>query len=346
MKIFENHSLKNHNTFGVDVKARYFVELNSVDDYKSILRNRELSGMKKVILGEGSNVLFQKDFNGVVIKNCIKGINVAKEDEEIIDIKFGAGENWDEIVEYCVSKGYGGIENLSLIPGLVGAAPIQNIGAYGVELEQVFISLKGIFTENGKTKIFEKDECKFGYRDSIFKNELKGKFVVTEVTLRLSKKPGVNLTYKILQDYCKDKGMKNPTIADIRESVIEIRRSKLPDPVEIGNAGSFFKNPVVNEEKLELILAQNPDLVFFKSGDNYKIPAGWLIETCGLKGYRKGNVGTYPKQALVIVNYGGASGEEIVSFSKMIQTEVMNKFGIFLIPEVNIIPDNSEDSYE
>ena len=337
MKVLENHSLKLHNTFGVDVKARYFIELESLSDYDTIIKDKELSGMAKYILGSGSNVLFIKDYHGVIIKNCIKGIDILEEDEDSVIIKFGGGENWDETVKHCVKNGYAGLENLSLIPGTVGAAPVQNIGAYGAEIKDVFVSLNGIFIEKGIRKSFTKDECNFGYRSSIFKNTFMNKFFVSDVTMKLSKKGEVNLSYKALKDYCDGRGVTKPTIANIRKFVVAIRQSKLPDPEVVGNAGSFFKNPFVDEDKYESLAAQYKSLIVYKSDEGYKIPAGWLIEQCGLKGYRESNVGIYPKQALVIVNYGDAGGDEIISFSKMVQTEVMNKFGILLEPEVNII---------
>lgn len=337
VEIKDNVSVKSFNSFSVDAEAKYFAKIHTEKELLELLKDDKYSGINKLILGGGSNVLFLDDFNGLIIYNRIKGIDEEEISEDEVLLKIGAGENWDEVVQYAVENNYGGIENLSLIPGSVGAAPVQNIGAYGVELESVFHSLEGYFIQNAEKKIFTKDECKFGYRNSIFKNELKNKFVISRVNLILQKNPKVNLSYASLKSVFED-DIDNIKIGDVRNKVIEIRQSKLPDPNELSNVGSFFKNPEINGEQLKTLLKKYPDTIYFQlTGDKYKIAAGWLIEKCGLKGFRKGNVGTHEKQALVIVNYGAVSGQEILNFAKYIQAKVLENFGILLEPEVNII---------
>ncbi len=338
MKVVENISLKNLNTFGVDVNSKYFVEIYSEEELKQVLNSEEYSNQQKLILGGGSNLLFTKDFNGLVIKNSISGIKLLDEDSNKVIVETGAGVIWDELVKYCIDKNIGGIENLSYIPGTVGAAPIQNIGAYGQELEETFYELNGIYIDSCETKNFNKSGCSFSYRSSIFKNELKNKFIITSVRLELNKNPNVNLSYNPVKEEAEKRNIKHPTIKDIREIVINIRKSKLPDPVEIGNAGSFFKNPVIAKEKFKVLKKEYPDLKhFFVDEDNVKIPAAWLIEKCGWKGKRIGDAGTHEKQPLVIVNYGNASGKEIYEISTMIKIDVKTNFDISLENEVNIL---------
>jgi UDP-N-acetylmuramate dehydrogenase len=338
MKVVKNISLKNLNTFGVDVKSKYFAEIYSEQELKQVLNSEGYFNCQKLILGGGSNILFTKDFDGLVIKNSITGIKLIEEDNNNVILEAGAGVIWDELVKYCVNRNYGGIENLSYIPGTVGAAPIQNIGAYGQELEETFFELNGLYIDSCKTRIFNKSECSFSYRNSIFKCELKNIFIITSVRLKLNKYPTVNLSYDPVKEEAEKRNIIHPTIKDIREIVIDIRKSKLPDPVEIGNAGSFFKNPVIAKEKFQVLKKEYPDLKhFFVDEDNVKIPAAWLIEKCGWKGKRIGDAGTHEKQPLVIVNYGNASGKEIYEISAMIISAVKTTFDITLENEVNIL---------
>jgi UDP-N-acetylmuramate dehydrogenase len=338
MKVVKNISLKNLNTFGVDVKSKYFVEVYSEEELKQALNSKEYFNHKKLILGGGSNILFTKDFDGLVIKNSISGIKLLNLDNNRVIVEAGAGVIWDELVKYCTDKNIGGIENLSYIPGTVGAAPIQNIGAYGQELEETFYELNGIYIDSCKTKKFNKSECSFSYRNSIFKNELKNKFIITSVRLKLNKNHNVNLSYNPVKEEVEKRNIKHPTIKNIRDIVIDIRKSKLPDPVEIGNAGSFFKNPVITKEKFKALKKEYPDCKhFFVDDDNVKIPAAWLIEKCGWKGKRIGNAGTHKVQPLVIVNYGNASGKEIYEISTIIKNDVKTTFDITLKNEVNIL---------
>ncbi len=322
---------------GIAAKARYFCSVQSVKELQNLLADPRFQDTPKFMIGGGSNVLFINDFEGLVIHIDIKGITVDQEDDEGVILNVGAGENWHELVLHCVNKGWGGIENLSLIPGSVGAAPIQNIGAYGVELEEVFESLEAVELKTGQLKSFNKEECRFGYRDSIFKNELKGLFVITGVKLKLQKSPDVNTSYRALSEKLEEKGIKNASIKDISEAVIEIRQSKLPDPAEIGNTGSFFKNPVISKEQFEELQSTYPDIPSYPAGEKVKIPAAWLIDQCGWKGKRFSDAGVHKMQALVIVNYGNATGEEIWDLAQKIQASVKEQFGVSLTPEVNIV---------
>ncbi|MGB5530701.1 MAG: UDP-N-acetylmuramate dehydrogenase [Ignavibacteriaceae bacterium] len=338
MLLLKNHSLKNLNTFGVDIKAKFFAEVFSGEELIKLLSDETFKQEKKFVLGGGSNILFTKDFDGIIIKISIPRIKIIEENSDSVIIETGAGVIWDELVKYCVDKNYGGIENLTLIPGTVGAAPIQNIGAYGQELSDTLVSLSGVFIESGKNKIFNKEECKFSYRSSIFKEELKNKFIITAVRLRLSMNPKPNITYKNLDEYYSKKKISNPDIKDVSKAVAEIRRSRLPDPIKIGNAGSFFKNPVLNEDTFSKLKSEYPDVVNFPSEEGQvKISAGWLIEKCGWKGKRFGEVGTSPDHALVICNFGKANGAEIFEFTMRLKEEVTNMFGIKLEEEVNIL---------
>jgi len=337
MKLLQNYSLKNLNTFGVDVSSKYFAEIFSELEIEELFNDNLIKSQKKLILGGGSNILFTKDFEGMIIKTSISGINIVEESENEVIIESGAGTIWDDLVAFCVEKNFGGIENLTSIPGSVGAAPIQNIGAYGQELSDTFLTLEGLLIENGEKKTFKKDECKFSYRTSIFKQELKNKFIITSVRLKLSKNPEVNTKYKWLGEYFLIKEMTNPTIKDVREAVAEIRQSRLPDPKVTGNAGSFFKNPEISSKTFNKLKLEYPDIVNFPAGnEKFKIAAGWLIEKCGWKGKRIGDVGTSTDHALVICNFGNSTGNEILEFAMQIKEEVKNKFGITLLEEVNI----------
>jgi len=338
MLLLKNHSLKNLNTFGVDVKAKLFAEVFSEEELIQLLSDETLKRENKFVLGGGSNILFTKDFEGIIIKISIPGIVVIDENSDSVIIEAGAGVIWDDLVNFCVDKNFGGIENLKLIPGTVGAAPIQNIGAYGQELADTFILLSGVLVESGERKTFSKNECNFSYRSSIFKKELKNKFIITSVRFKLSKNPKPNASYKTLKEYLSEKKILNPTIKDISNAVAEIRRGRLPDPTKIGNAGSFFKNPVLNEEMFIKLKSEYPEVVCFPSETGkIKISAGWLIEKCGWKGKRFGEVGTSPAHALVVCNFGKASGAEILEFTMRLKEEIANKFGIKLEEEVNIL---------
>lgn len=341
MNIQENVSLKPFNTFHIEARAGKFMEIRSVDELQQVLKEPAYAQMTKLILGGGSNVLFTRDFEGLVLKVSVPGIEIVDEDEHKVRIKAGAGVNWHQLVMHCISQDFGGIENLSLIPGTVGAAPLQNIGAYGVELKDTFDSLEAVHIKSGELRRFHKEECQFGYRDSVFKNSLKGQYVITSVTLTLNKHPVVNISYGAIEETLAQ--MLNgsgrvPGVREVSEAVIYIRQSKLPDPAVIGNAGSFFKNPVISVEKYEQ-LKQVYEKVpgYILSDSTVKVPAGWLIEQSGWKGRRLGRVGVHDKQALVLVNHGGGKGEEVKELAFKIQDTVCEKFGIELMPEVNII---------
>jgi len=338
MLIHQDYSLKRLHTFGIDVNTKLFAEIFSDDDLFEIISDKKLMAEPKFILGGGSNILFTKNFDGLVIKVSLPGIKKVGENEKSVLIEAGAGEVWDELVTFCVRNNFGGIENLTLIPGSAGAAPIQNIGAYGQELSDTIESLKGIFIEDGTVKSFSKSDCNFSYRNSIFKKELKNKFIITSLRLKLNKNPIINLTYKQVEDEIQNLKISNPTITDLSKLVAKIRKSKLPHPDEIGNAGSFFKNPVVHYQKYLELVESHPGIICYDVDKNFKkIAAGWLIENCGWKGRRIGNVGTHQKHALIIVNYGDATGDEVMDFSIRIIQAVELKFGIRLENEVNII---------
>lgn len=336
MKILTEHSLANYNTFGVDVTAKFFVRLNSIEDIDELFSDKEIMKESKLILGGGSNILFTKDFDGLVCKMLIGGIEIIEENDRSVLIEAGAGVLWDDLVNYAIENNFGGIENLILIPGTVGAAPIQNIGAYGQKLSDTIHSVDGIFSETGEIKSFLKHDCKFGYRDSIFKNEIKNKFIITSVRLRLIKNPSAQLAYEEVKDEIEKQKINNPTIKDVSGLIEKIREIKLPDPKKINNAGSFFKNPVITVEKYKSINDIYPDLKCYPAEENcVKIPAAWLIEKCGFKGKRVGNVASYPNQPLVIVNYG-ATGKEVLEFANIIKESVYKMFDIQLEYEVNI----------
>lgn len=337
MNIQENISLKNYNTFGIDVKASYFIEITGLVQLQKVLELKAYS--RKFIISGGSNMLLTKDIDALVMHINLKGITVVEENEDEVIIKVMAGENWHELVLWTLECGYGGLENLSLIPGNTGTAPIQNIGAYGVELKDVFVNCSVMETETGELISFDKDACKFGYRDSIFKNEAKEKYIITSVSLKLTKQNhNLNTGYGAIETELKKMGVVYPTIQDISNAVIAIRQHKLPNPKEIGNSGSFFKNPVVSRKTFKRLKKNNPDIPFYEvDQEQYKIPAGWLIEQCGFKGKRFGDAGVHEKQALVLVNYGNATGEEILELAQLIHQEVDSKFKIRIQPEVNII---------
>lgn len=338
MQIFTNYSLKNHNTFGIDVSCRYFAEVDNSKDIKQILSDKRFTDIPKLILGEGSNILFTKDFDGLVITQTSNNISITAEDDEICYVTADAGVVWHDLVMYCVDRNLGGIENLSLIPGKVGAAPIQNIGAYGQELKDVFHSLRGITLTDLNEIEMSPSDCEFGYRDSIFKRELKNQFIITQVTLRLTKNPVLNIDYWAIKDEIAKLGKENLTIKDVSQIVCNVRRSKLPDPKILGNAGSFFKNADVDAEVYQKIKAKYSDAPGYNIPDGgVKIPAAWLIEKCGFKGKKFGNVGVYEKQALVLVNFGNASAGEVIKLKNKIEQVVSKKFGIKLETEVNLI---------
>lgn len=335
--------LRPYNTLNISAKARYFASVKSESELKNILRHPKTEGLKILVLGGGSNVLFADDFDGLILHIEIKGREVIKETEDKVWLKIGAGENWHQTVRYCVEKGWGGIENLSLIPGTVGAAPIQNIGAYGVELEEVFAWLEAMDIEGREIRKYEKEHCEFGYRHSIFKGELKGVVIVTNVVLKLSKNPQLNTSYGAIQSELEKRNITQPTIRDISDIVIDIRKSKLPNPDLLGNAGSFFKNPIVKGKVYDRIKEEYPEAPGYDMGnDKMKVPAGWLIEEAGWKGKVVGNTGTYKQQALVIVNHGDASGSEIMDLADSIKKSVKKQFGIDLVPEVNIVNSDGQ----
>lgn len=334
MQIHKNHSLSAYNTFGVDAKADFFVTVQDVSELKSILSDPLYMDVPKLFLGGGSNILFCSDFKGLIVHLDMKGF---------VDlghglIKVQAGENWHEFVRWSLSKGYNGIENLSLIPGSVGAAPMQNIGAYGVELKDVFVELEAYHISTGEIHVFDREACCFGYRESVFKNIYKGQYVILSVTIKLLTNGNVNTAYGIISEVLNKSGISTPTPQEVSEAVISIRKSKLPDPKEMGNSGSFFKNPILSEAQFNLIKKNYHDVPSYPLSDGQvKMPAAWLIEEIGWKGKRFSNYGVHEKQALVLVNYGGAKGSDIYNLALEIQSSVQKKFGIHLQMEVNII---------
>lgn len=332
-----NISLKAFNTFGLDAVAHSFIAVSSVAQLEHLFNRLITANYPYLILGGGSNMLFTQDYDGLVIKNEIEGIDVVNEDGEFVYVKAGAGVNWHEFVMHCINQDWGGVENLSLIPGTVGAAPVQNIGAYGVELKDVLHSLRYWDIRQHQLIEFVNEDCAFGYRNSIFKQDLKGHAVICDVTFKLTKKHKIKIGYGAIQDQLSKQGITEPTIRDISNAVIAIRSSKLPDPKLIGNAGSFFKNPVVTQHFFENLLKCYPDVVAYPSGNDVKLAAGWLIEQAGWKGFHEGGVGCFEKQALVLVNFGDATGKEILSLAQRIQDSILSKFDIRLEFEVNII---------
>jgi UDP-N-acetylmuramate dehydrogenase len=344
MPLLEEYvSLRPYNTFGLDVQARYFARFSSVAELQQLLALPPVQASEKLILGGGSNVLFTQDFGGVVLKNEIKGLEVIgrNEADDTVLLRAGAGESWHGLVEYTLDQSLSGIENLSLIPGTVGAAPLQNIGAYGAELRDTFERLEALELATGQLRVFGKDECGFGYRESVFKGPLKNQFIVTAVVLRLHRAARPNVRYGAITETLADLGIEGaPSPRDVSRAVVHIRRSKLPDPAEIGNAGSFFKNPELSQSKFEQLKSQYPDLPGYPVPGGVKVPAGWLIEQAGFKGTRRGTGGTHgvhDRQALVLVNHGGATGSELRALAEEIIGSVRQQFGIELHPEVNIL---------
>ena len=332
----KNVSLQPFNTFNLDVNARKFLAFSSVEMLRGALA--QVNNTPLLILGGGSNVLFTQDYDGIVLKNELKGINIVKENDRQVLVEVQAGENWHQFVLYCIQNNWGGVENLSLIPGTVGAAPMQNIGAYGVEIASVFASLKALEIASGSLKVFDKKTCVFGYRESIFKKDLKGKYVITSVTFRLNKVPRFDISYGAIRDTLKEMGHNTLSLKAISDAVIKIRQSKLPDPAVVGNAGSFFKNPEVDKPDFERLKDQFSDIPGYPVGGNkVKVPAAWLIEQSGWKGKTFGKIGVHKNQPLVLVNYGGGNGKAIRNLALDIQDAISKKFGITLTPEVNIV---------
>ncbi|WP_133272785.1 UDP-N-acetylmuramate dehydrogenase [Hymenobacter radiodurans] len=333
-------SLRPYNTFGIDVKARLFARFRNVDELRALLALPEVQQADKLVLGGGSNLLFTQDFNGVVLKNEIAGLEIIdqEEDTDTALVRAGAGESWHGMVQYALQQNLSGIENLSLIPGTVGAAPLQNIGAYGAELQDTFDHLEALEISTGRLRTFTREECGFGYRESVFKGPLKNQFIVTSVVLRLQRQHRLNISYGALRTTLADMGIEaDPTPQDVSEAVIRIRRSKLPDPAQIGNAGSFFKNPEISQHRFDELKAQYPALPGYPVPGGVKVPAAWLIEQCGWKGRRFGPHGVHENQALVLVNHGGAQGANIRDLAHEIIASVREKFGVELHPEVNIM---------
>ena len=342
MLVNENISLKQYNTFGIAVAARYFAEFTTIDDLSELLEFNEQqvtnNNIPALILGGGSNILFTKDVNGLVLKNNIAGIKIIKEDEHHVYVKVGAGENWHQFVLHCIKNNWAGVENLSLIPGNTGAAPRQNIGAYGVEVKDVFYSLEAYHIRDRKMVNFTLNDCEFGYRESVFKRRFKDEFVITDVTFRMNRIPDFNISYGAIGQELEKMGVKDLSLQAVSQAVINIRSSKLPDPAVIGNAGSFFKNPEIQNSKFKSLKEAFPGIVGYDlPNGNVKLAAGWLIEQAGWKGFRRGDAGCFEKQALVLVNYGNARGNEIFELSEDILQSVKEKFGVVLEREVNIV---------
>ncbi|MGH2643371.1 MAG: UDP-N-acetylmuramate dehydrogenase [Chitinophagaceae bacterium] len=335
MNIYNDFPLKAYNTFGIDAYAKWFASFSSPNELKELLSEKNFTNSKILILGGGSNILFTKNQEGV-LKNEIKGIEKTGEDTEHIYIKAGAGESWHQFVLFCLKNNWAGIENLSLIPGNAGAAPMQNIGAYGVEIKDVFYSLDAFHLKDKETVTLNHKDCDFGYRESVFKNKYKGQFAILSVTLRLNKIPHYHTSYGAIEKELEVMNVKDLSIQAISQAVINIRTAKLPDPKEIGNAGSFFKNPEVSPEKYEQLKKDFPELIAYPVNDQFKLAAGWMIEQSGWKGYKEGEVGVHAKQALVLVNYGHASGKDIYKLSEKIQQSIFDKFGVTLEREVNV----------
>lgn len=338
MQVQENVSLKQYNTFGIEAAARWFSSFTSQNELQELLALQQQKSTNRLILGGGSNMLLTKDVDGIVMKNEVKGIEVVNEDHEFIYLRSGAGENWHQLVQYAVQQNWGGLENLSLIPGNVGASPMQNIGAYGVEIKEVMNELQALHIHDQQLVTFSNADCAFGYRESVFKRKFKNEFVILNVTYKLRKQPVYHISYGAIQQELEKMGVKELSVKAISDAVIQIRSSKLPDLKVTGNAGSFFKNPSVSIHQYQQLKQEFPEIVAYPNADGtFKLAAGWLIEQCGWKGYRKGDAGCHAKQALVLVNYGSAAGSEIVALSKEITESVQKKFQVTLETEVNII---------
>ncbi|MEM8521548.1 UDP-N-acetylmuramate dehydrogenase [Flavobacterium sp. PL12] len=337
MEIQDQYSLKKHNTFGIEAKAKKFIAVHSIDELTQVLHQNKVE--KIFVLGGGSNMLLTKDIDALVIHIDLKGKKIIDENDDFVWVESQAGENWHEFVLWTISQNFGGLENMSLIPGNVGTTPVQNIGAYGTEIKDTFISCKAVDIENQQLKEFSKAECHFGYRESVFKNEEKDKFIITSVVFKLTKKNHkINISYGDIAGELNKNNIVEPTLEEISNAVIAIRQSKLPDPKELGNSGSFFKNPIVLKSEFNAIHKRFPEMKYYDiSETEVKVPAGWLIEQAGFKGKRFGDAGIHKKQALVLVNYGNATGQEILNISKDIQNTIFEKFGIRIEAEVNVI---------
>ncbi len=337
MEIQTNFSLKSHNTFGIEAKARQFVAVHNTTELRTILQQNKSE--KKFILGGGSNMLLSKDLDAVVIHVDLKGKKIIKEDEDFAWVESQAGENWHEFVLWTIDQNFGGLENMSLIPGNVGTTPVQNIGAYGTEIKDTFDSCEAMTIENQEMKMFTKAQCHFGYRESVFKNEAKDQYVITSVVFKLTKRNHkINISYGDISGELAKNNITNPDLKDVSNAVIAIRQSKLPDPRELGNSGSFFKNPILKKSEFEKIHQKFPEMKYYEvSETEVKVPAGWLIEQAGFKGKRFGDAGIHKNQALVLVNYGNATGQEILEISKNIQKTIFQTFGIHIEAEVNVI---------
>lgn len=336
--IKEHVNLKPFNTFGMEVYCDYFTEISSEEAFIALIGNKTYQDQQRLILGGGSNVLLTGDFKGLVIKNAIKGIEIVNTNNQTVHVKAAAGEVWHDFVMWTIAKGLGGLENLSLIPGCVGASPMQNIGAYGVEIKDLFVSLEAIHTVTGKKEVFGREACEFGYRESVFKRKLKNQYFITSVTFALSNEHHLSTTYGAIQNELQTMGIEHPGIRDVSNAVIQIRKSKLPDPAIMGNAGSFFKNPEVPASKYESLKANYPNLVGYPlENGNFKLAAGWLIEQCGLKGYTLNGAAVHDRQALVLVNKEGCKGSDVFELSTYVLQTVQQKFGVELEREVNII---------
>lgn len=337
MKKIKDYPLLPHNTFGMDVKTSLFVEYDSVAELKSILSDQDCRDRQWLHIGSGSNLLFTGDYAGIVLHSAIHGCEIVHEDEKEVQVRVGAGEVWDDFVAYTVNDGWYGAENLSLIPGEVGASAVQNIGAYGVEAKDLIVEVETVEVATAEERTFNNAECRYAYRESIFKKELKGKYVVTHVTFRLDKQPIFHLEYGNVRSELEKQGC-GVTLPNVRNTIIAVRRAKLPDPKVQGNAGSFFMNPVVPRSQYETLLQQYPDMPHYDVGEGQvKIPAAWMIDRCGWKGRQVGRAGVHTKQALVLVNCGGATGEEVIALARQIQASVLQTFGIHISPEVNFI---------
>ena len=337
MTIQNNFSLKKYNTFGIEAKAKQFVAVHSIEDLITILKEHQSE--RKFILGGGSNMLLTQDIQALVIHIDLKGKKVLKEDDDFVWVESQAGENWHEFVLWTIDQNYGGLENMSLIPGNVGTTPVQNIGAYGTEIKDTFVSCEAIAIETQVMKTFTKEDCHFGYRESIFKHEAKDEFIITSVVFKLTKRNHkINTSYGDITKELEKQNVTTPTLKDVSNAVIAIRQSKLPDPAALGNSGSFFKNPIIPKEQYEKAHALHPEMPHYVvSETEVKVPAGWLIEKAGFKGKRFGDAGIHKNQALVLVNYGNATGQEILAVSRNIQTTVLKEFGIAIEAEVNVI---------